>query len=119
MNHYINIIVDNVTSSVYSSTKEIKSYTDMKFAVCKLLNIIILTLGITCSTYFISCSLSILSLFMTAFSIYSIYAYCKKIYIFIHSAPLVAEKEFNQVINYLSKQICKCTMNAYAFIKSR
>jgi arginine exporter protein ArgO len=85
----------------------IKQRADMHLAITQLLDILLLNAGITVSTYFLSTSLSLLSIIMTGTSSYFIYSMIRKIYIDLRTtrdgAVTVAQaaEEFNKIVGLL------------------
>jgi len=80
---------------------------DMYLAITQLLDILLLNAGITVSAYFLSTSLSLLSMIMTGASSYFIYSMIRKIYIDLRQARdatvtvVQATEEFNKIVGLL------------------
>lgn len=79
MNGHIDKAATYLTDKIYSD-RDSQAHKGMKMAVGRLLEVLLLNTGIMVSTYFITASLSILSLVMTGVSSYAIYSIIKKIY---------------------------------------
>jgi len=103
MNVHIENVAGYVTNKVYE--QESSEHKSMKVAVSRLLEILLLNTGIMLSTYFISASLSILSIMMTCGSSYMIYNIIKKIYRDLRVddendiTSEMADREFSKIVS--------------------
>lgn len=122
MNVHIENAARYITKKVHYDP-ESHEYKGMKIAVGRLLEILVLNAGIMVSTYFISISLSILSLVMTGASAYVIYSIIKKIYRDLRvdaEAGVTAEtadSEFNRIIGLVSSAGWDYTMIGFTHLQ--
>lgn len=102
----IDQLAQYITDKVAGESKESKG---MKLAISRLLDILLLSAGMLASTYFMSASLSIISLAVTGASSYFIYSMIRKIYIDIRVDTDVdyaqASFEFRQIIRLFTGSV--------------
>jgi len=96
----------------------------MHLAVTRLLNILLLNVGITVSTYFLSTSLSLMSILMTGTSSYFIYTMIRKIYIDVRATRdgavsiEQATEEYDKMVGLLGSSCYSYAMSGIRHVQS-
>lgn len=122
MNFRIEKTATNITKYMYANINS-DEHKGMKHAVSRLLEILILNVGLIISLYFISASLSILSLFITGISSCVIYSIIKKLYRDLRvegtysTTSNRADIEFNSIISLITSSSWQYVIMGIAHIQ--